>query len=294
MRIFAYPPGGVSSDTARDLAQLIERRYATSVIVEHRPGAGGALAIDFVAHSAPDGSTLGFSAITPLTLAPLLGPVPYDPVRDVTAVIAVMATPVLLLGTRALEADSLAGAIEQARRAPGSVRWATPGTGTTGHMVLERVAAARGVVITHVPYKGGGQQITDALGGQFELLSSNVAGTQLQLFREGRLKPLAVSGDVRIAALPEVPTLAELGLADAGLVSVFGLFASGRTPAALVGRMNTALAAAVDDPMLQGRLAKTSNLPLGGSAATFEQQIAKERKQHRAWLAGERLPARSR
>jgi tripartite-type tricarboxylate transporter receptor subunit TctC len=292
--VVAYPPGGVSSEVARDLAQLLERRYATTVIIEHRPGAGGALAMDFVARSAPDGATLGFSAITPLTLAPLLGPVPYDPVRDVAAVMAVMATPVLLLGTRALQADSLAGAIEQARLAPGSVRWATSGAGTTGHMVLERIAAARRVVFTHVPYKGGGQQITDALGGHFELLSSNVAGTQLQLVREGRLKPLAVSGEVRIAALPEVPTLAELGLADASLVSVFGLFACGRTPAALVGRMNAALAAVLRDPVLQQRLAETSNLPLGGSPATFEQHIAREREQHRAWLAGERAPARAR
>jgi tripartite-type tricarboxylate transporter receptor subunit TctC len=292
--VVAYPVGGVSSDVARELAMALERRFATTVIVEHRPGAGGTLAMDLVARSAPDGATLCFSAITPLTLAPWLGPLPYDPLRDVAPVIAVMATPVLVLGTPALPGDSLAGALELARRGPGKLRWATSGNGTTGHMVLERIAAARGVDITHVPYKGGGQQLADALGGQFELLSSNVAGTQLQLVREGRLKPLAVSGEARIDALPEVPTLAELGLAEANLVSVFGLFASGRTPAALVERIHTALATALREPLLQQRFAETNNQPMGGSASSFERQIAREREQHRAWLAGERQKSSAR
>jgi tripartite-type tricarboxylate transporter receptor subunit TctC len=136
-----------------------------------------------------------------------------------------------------------------------------------------------------VPYKGGGQQLTDALGAHFEVLSSNVAATQLRLVRDGRLKPLAVSGTVRAAALPDVPTLAELGFADANQVSVFGLFASGNTPASLLERLNAALATAWLDPVLQRRLAETNNLPLGGSAAAFERLVAEEREAHRAWLA---------
>ncbi len=283
--VVAYPAGGVSSDVARDLAQALERQLGVTVIVEHRSGAGGTLAMAAVARSAPDGATLCFSAVTPLTLAPWLGPVPYDPARDLAAVFPVMATPVLVLGTAALQADSLAGMLAFARRAPGQIRWATSGLGTTGHLVLERVAAVAGVTITHVPYKGGGQQLTDALGSHFEVLSSNVAATQLRLVRNGRLKPLAVSGSARSAALPDVPTLGELGFADANQVSVFGLFASGGTPAALLDRLNGALAAAWHDPALQRRLIDTNNLPLGGSAAAFARLVAEEREAHRAWLA---------
>lgn len=222
--VVAYPTGGVSSGVARLLAQALERHLGATVIVDHRPGAGGTLAMDHVARSARDGTTLCFSAITPLTLAPLLTRVPYDPVRDIAAVFPVMATPVLVLGTEALKANTLADMLALARRAPGQVRWATSGIGTTGHLVLERVAVASGTVITHVPYKGGGQQLNDALGGQFEVLSSNVAATQLRLVREGRLKPLAVSGAARVQALAQVPTLAELGFPEANQVSVFGLF----------------------------------------------------------------------
>jgi tripartite-type tricarboxylate transporter receptor subunit TctC len=267
--VVAYPVGGVSSDVARDLARVLERQLGVTVIVEHRPGAGGTLAMAAVARSAPDGATLCFSAVTPLTLAPWLGPLPYDPLREVAAVFPVMATPVLVLGTAALKAGDMAELVTLARRAPGQIRWATSGLGTTGHLVLERVAATAGVDITHVPYKGGGQQITDALGGQFEVLSSNVAATQLRLVRDGRLKALAVSGSARVDALPEVPTLAEQGFPEANQVSVFGLFASGRTPAALLDRLNAALAAAWLDPALQRRLTETNNVPLGGSAAAF-------------------------
>jgi tripartite-type tricarboxylate transporter receptor subunit TctC len=283
--VVAYPAGGVSSAVARALAQVLERQTGSTVLVDHRPGAGGTLAMDAVARSAGDGALLVFSAITPLTLAPWLGPLPYDPQRDIAAAYPVMATPVLLLGTPALRASGFAEALALARAAPGALRWATSGHGTTGHLVLERVAAAAQVRITHVPYQGGGQQLTDALGGQFELLSSNVAAAQLRFVREGRLRALAVTGAQRLAQLPEVPTLAELGFADANAISVFGLFAAGRTPPALLERINAALAAAASDPALQQQLAETGNLPLGGSAAAFAQRIAQEREAHRAWLA---------
>jgi len=283
--VVAYPVGGVSSDVARDIARALERQAGFVVIVEHRPGAGGVLAMDFVARSPPDGSTLCFSAITPLTLAPLLGPVPYDPARDLAAVFPVMTTPVLVLGTPALKADTLADMLALARRAPGQIRWATSGLGTTGHLVMERVAAGHRVVVTHVPYKGGGQQLTDALGGQFEVLSSNVAQAQLRWVREGRLKALAVTGGARLDALPGVPTMAELGFPEANQVSTFGLFAAGRTPRAVVEQLNAALASAVSDTALQVRLAETSNASLGGSASAFERRIAQERDAHRDWLA---------
>jgi tripartite-type tricarboxylate transporter receptor subunit TctC len=282
--VVAYPAGGVSSDVARELARALEQHLGVPVIVDHRPGAGGTLAMAVVARSAPDAATLCFSAITPLTLAPWLGPVPYDPAHDLAAMFAVMATPVLVLGTAALGADSLAGMLAQARRMPGQIRWATSGLGTTGHLVLERVAATAGVTLTHVPYKGGGQQLTDALGAQFEVLSSNVAAPQLRLVREGRLKALAVSGRERAAALPEVPTLAELGFADANQVSVFGLFAAGSTPAALRQKLQDALAVAWRDPVLQRRLIENYSLPLGLGGAAFERLVADERQAHRDWL----------
>lgn len=283
--LVAYPVGGLSSDVSSALAEVLTRQLGVAVIVEHRPGAGGTLAIDAVARAAGDGGTLAFSAITPLTLAPLLGPVPYDPRSDVRPVIGVMATPVLVVGTPALAAGDWAATLALARQRPGALRWATSGLGTTGHLVLERATAAAGVEVTHVPYKGGGQQITDALGGQFELLSTNLAPLPLRHVREGRLRALAVTGTRRHPALPEVPTLAEQGLTVANLVSTFALFAPGATPPALVQRLNRALDAALGDAALRGLLQQADNEVLGGSADALALRIESERELHRAWLA---------
>jgi tripartite-type tricarboxylate transporter receptor subunit TctC len=282
--IVAYPVGGISSEVARALGEALAQQLAVPVTVEHRPGAGGTLAIDAIARARGDTGVLAFSAVTPLTLAPLLGSVPYDPARDVAPVMGVMRTPVLIVGTPALPAADMASMLAWARAGPDGVRWASSGIGTTGHMVLERFAQAAGIRVTHIPYAGGGQQLSDALGGQFELLSTNVAPAQLRHVRQGRLTPLAVTGPARLPSLPKVPTLGELGMAQASLVSTFGLFAPGGLSAAALGRINAALAAALADSGLAAALAAADNIVLGGSAAAFERLIAEDREAHRRWF----------
>lgn len=271
----AYPPGGVSDEIARALARRLEADLETPVLVEHRPGAGGAIALQQLARAPADGRTLAFCAIAPLTQAREV-PLGFDPVRDIAPVAQVMLTPLLLVGTPALEATSFAAMLDVARRR--GVRWATSGPGTTGHIVLERVrAAVAGADITHVPYTGGGQQIADALGGQFEVLSSNVGAAQLRFLAAGRLQALAVGAPRRLPVLPQVPTLAELGFAQANLASVFGLFAPGATPRRTVDRLNAAVLRALAAPELRQRLLAVNNLPGGGSADDFAALIARER-----------------
>lgn len=286
----AYPPGGVSDELSRVVAGRLSSMLGVPVLVEHRAGAGGVLAMEQLARATPDGHQLCFSAISPLTLAPLLGRVAFDPQHDITPVIALMLTPLLVVGTAALATDDFAVALAQAHAQPGRLRWATSGLGTTGHVVLEAVRRASGADIVHVPYKGGGQQLNDALGGQFELLSSNVGAAQLAHVRAGRLKALAVGAPARLAVLPEVPTLAELGFGAANRSSTFGVFAPGRTTAALVERINTSIGQVLGESAVRDRLYAVDNLPLGGSAAEFAQRIAAETRANRA-LFGLRPPA---
>lgn len=189
-----------------------------------------------------------------------------------------MDTPVLVLAHPSFKPRDFPAMLAAARAAPGRLRWATSGHATVGHMVLAQVRAAAGVDIIHVPYKGGGQQLTDAIGGQFELLSSNVAAQQLQLVRQGRLKALAIGSPVRLPVLPEVPTLAELGFPDANLVSTFGLFAPRGVPEERLRRLNALVNDALRQPELRARMLEVSNLPTGGSAADFAARIAKERE----------------
>lgn len=288
----AYPPGGVSDEITRALADRLAVQLGVSVVVDNRAGAGGSVAMDALAKSVPDGYTLCFSAITPLTLLPQLGPVNYDPLRDIAPVASVMVTPVLLVATPALEASSFEAMLATARARPGSLRWATSGLGTTGHMVLEQVRRASAVDIAHIPYKGGGQQLTDALGGQFELLSTNVGAVQLQYIRSGRLKPLAVGAATRLAVLPDVPTLAELGFPQANLVSVFGLFARAGTPPAVLRRINAEVNTALTTPAIRERLQAVNNLPSGGSAASFAKVIAEDAARTRRMLREDEAPRR--
>ncbi len=283
--VVAYPPGGVSDEIARALAAQLAPRLGVPVVVEHRAGAGGAVAMEWLARAAPDGHALCFSAITPLSLSPLLRPVGYDPRRDIAPVASVMLTPVLVVGTPAFEGESFAAMLAAARSRPGRIRWATSGTGTTGHLVLAQVCRESAADITHVPYKGGGQQINDALGGQFELLSTNVGPLQLQHVRDGRFRPLAVGAPRRLAVLPGVPTLAELGFAGANRVSVFGLFAPGATPPAVLQRVQAEVARALARPALRRRLLDANNLPADGGRQAFARVIEAESRMNRALLA---------
>ena len=142
--------------------------------------------------------------------------------------------------------------------------------------MLEQVKAAARVDITHVPYKGGGQQMNDALSGQFEVLSTNASGAVMQHIQAGKLRPLAVGAPTRLDTLAAVPTLAELGFAAANLSSVFGVFAPAGTPAPVLQRLNAEINRALTQPDLRARLTASDNLPTGGRAADFARQIATE------------------
>ncbi|MGM9480083.1 Bug family tripartite tricarboxylate transporter substrate binding protein [Roseateles sp. NT4] len=282
--VVAYPPGGVSDDTARGLAHFMSARLKVPVLVESRAGAGGLVALEALAHTAPDGYTLAYCAISPLVFAPAAAP--SQPtgrgsealLHDITPVVSLMDTPVLVLAHPSFKPANFAAMLAAARAAPGKLRWATSGQATVGHMVLAQIRSAAGVAITHIPYKGGGQQLTDALAGQFELLSSNVAAQQLQYVQRGLLKPLAIGSPTRLPVLPDVPTLAELGFPEANLVSTFGLFAPRGVPPERLRLINAVVNEALRQPDIRARILDVSNLPTGGSAADFAARIAKERE----------------
>lgn len=274
--VVAYPAGGVSDVVARALGDKLAERLGTPVVVENKAGAGGTIGMDAVAKAAPDGYTLGFSAISPLVLNPHLGTPPYDAARDIAPVASVMYSPVLLLGTQAAKERDFRSLLASAKAHPGQVRWATSGLASLGHIMLEHIMQGSGVQITHVPYKGGGQQLNDALSGQFEVLSTNAGPAVMQQIKAGKLHPLAVGAPARLETLPDVPTLAELGLPAANLNSVFGVFAPAGTPAPVLERLNAEINRALALPDIKARLEASDNLPTGGSAEEFRKQIAAE------------------
>ncbi|SFP16207.1 Tripartite-type tricarboxylate transporter, receptor component TctC [Variovorax sp. PDC80] len=286
--IVVYPPGGVSDGMARVLAEPLAQSLGVPVLIENRPGAGGSVGMDALARAVPDGHTLAFSAISPLTLHPLLARVAYDPLRAFVPVASLMRTPVLVVGTQAFTGRGFGDLIAQARAQPGAVRWASSGVATIGHLVLAQVRVQSRTDITHIPYQGGGPQLNDALSGQFEVLSTNVAAQQLQYIESGRFQALAVGAPRRIEALPDVPTLAELGYERANRDSLFGLFAPAHTPQPVVQRLNAEIQHLLRGETLRLRLREAYNLPAGGSSEDFAREIALDRRRNRALVAGDR------
>jgi len=274
--IVAYPTGGISDAVARALGEKLSLQMGTSVVVENKAGAGGSIGIDAVAKAAPDGYTLGFASTSPLTLNPHVGRVNYDPQHDVAPVMSVMYSPVLVVATPSFTGKTFQDVIAQSKAKPGSVRWATSGLGTVGHVMLEQIKAKSTADITLIPYKGAGQQMNDALGGQFEVMSTNASPMLTQHMQAGRLRAVAVGAPRRLEALPNVPTFDELGYPKANLTSTFGIFAPGKTPAAIVNRLNAELNKALAEPEVRERLLRGGEVPTGGTAAQFSAAIRTE------------------
>jgi tripartite-type tricarboxylate transporter receptor subunit TctC len=274
--IVAYPAGGVSDAVARALADKLAAQMNIAVVIENKAGASGTIGMDAVAKALPDGATLGFSAISPLVLNPHLGRSPFDPLKDIQPIASVMYSPVLLMATPASTSKDFAGLLADAKARPGAVRWATSGQASLGHIMLEQLDAAARIEVTHVPYKGGGQQMNDALGGQFEVLSTNAGATLSQHIQAGKLRPLAVGAPTRLESLPNVPTLAELGYPAANLSSLFGVFAPAGLPPPLAARYNAEINKALATSDLRAKLLATDKVPTGGTAADFAKAIAAE------------------
>lgn len=274
--IVTYPAGGVSDSVARLLAPRLAERLGTTVVVENKGGAGGSIGIDAMAKSAPDGHTLAFAAVSPVTLNPHVMKLPYDPLADVLPVASVMYSPVYLLATPAFTGTSFADAIAQSRAKPGSLRIATSGIASVGHLMVEQIRERAKIDWIHVPYKGGGQVITDAVGGQFELFTTNPSSAVNPQVAKGVLRLLAVGAPKRLDSHPDVPTLAELGHPDANLTSTFGVFAPAATPAAVVQRIADEIARLLAQPDLRQKLVEVDNLPAPSGPTEFKALVRRE------------------
>jgi tripartite-type tricarboxylate transporter receptor subunit TctC len=273
--IVVYPPGGTSDAVTRLLAEKLSTALGQQVLVENRGGAGGAIGMDAMAKSAPDGHTLAFSAISPLTLLPHVGKVPYDALKDVAPLASVMYSPVYLLATPSFTGKDFADVVAQAKSKPGSLRVGTSGIATLGHLMVEQLRIA-GVDLVHVPYRGGGQVITDAAGGQFELFTANPSPGVNAMMQQGKFRILAVAAPKRLAALPAIPTMTEFGYPDSNYTSHFGFFAPAKTPDAVLKRLHDDVNTALALPDVADRLVKLDNVVAPLSTSEFAQVIRRE------------------
>lgn len=274
--VIPYAAGGVTDSVGRKLVDKMGQVLGQSFVVENKGGAGGTLGMAEVAKAAPDGHTLALSAISPLTLSPHLMKLPYDPFKDIVAVAPMMYSPVYVLATSAFTGKSWQDLVTQAKTKPGSVRIATSGVGSVGHIIVEQIQAKTGAQFIHVPYKGVGQTVTDAVGGHFEIMMGNPFPTINNLIEQGKLRVLATTGPQRAPNQPTVATLTELGVPEANLSSIFGFMAPAGTPADVVEKINALVQEQVRSSDIQAILQATDNVALMQDGAAFTGMLRKE------------------
>jgi tripartite-type tricarboxylate transporter receptor subunit TctC len=274
--IVPFPAGGASDFTARTLAHRISANWRQQVIVDNRPGATGLIGMQLGAKAAPDGYTLLFASSSTFATAPSLTPnLPYDPVKDFAPIALVVHGPNVLTAHPSLPVQSLMDLIQLAKAKPGQIAYASPGVATASHMAGVLFARGAGIDLLHVPYKGGGIAVNDVVGGQVHLLFGSVS-TSLPLVRTGRLRALAVTSAKRVAAVPEVPTIAESGLPGYEVVQWFGIAAPAGLPRAIVTKLNQELVTILTHSDAREALIRQGLEPVGSTPDEFAAYIKSE------------------
>ena len=268
IRIVApYAPGGGVDLVARLIADQLSKSLGQGVIVENRPGAAGTIGAALVAKARADGHTLLLGTIATHGIAPSLYPsLPYDAQKDFTPISLLVTQPNVLAVHPALGARSVADLIRLAKAKPGTIAYASSGSGTTLHLSGALFEVAAGVQLVHVPYKGSAPALIDLLSGQVQIIFDNLA-TALPHIQAGKLTPLAVTSSSRTARLPGVPTMQEAGLPGYEVTSWYALYAPAHTPPAVAQRLNTEVRKAVASPAVAERLREQGLQPAPGSAA---------------------------
>ena len=274
--IVPFPPGGGTDVVARESAQQVGKTTGWTLVIENRPGAGGNLGVDAVAKAKPDGYTIVLGQTSNLAINPTLySKMPYDSQKDLAPIVLVANAPLVMVTGAGSPYKSVADVVTTAKAKPGDLNFASPGNGTVSHLANEIFQKAAGVRTQHVPYKGVAQALTDIVSGTVDLYMSAVP-TLIGQIRQGKLHPLAVTSDQRIADLPDVPTMAEAGYPGVSVATWYGLVAPAGTPEEIVTRLNAEFNAALKSPELSRRLADEGAQPAGGTPEQFKALIASE------------------
>lgn len=274
--VVPFPPGGAMDVIARTLSEKAARDWGQPVVIENRPGAGGNIGADYVAKQPADGHTILITSIGMATNKALYPKLSYEPVKDFAPVSLLAVVPNVLVVNPAKTADrTVQEVVAHARKAPGILTYASAGNGTSIHFAGELFAALSGVQISHVPYKGSGPAVSDMLGGQVDLMFDSVTSARVHI-QSGKLKPLAVTTAKRSSALPDVPTMAEAGVAGYEVSPWFAVFARAGTPADVIARLNKGLNDAMKQPETLLRLEAIGAEPIGSTPQELATHLGKE------------------
>lgn len=259
-----FPPGGSVDPIARLLAAKLTEALGQQFIVENRVGASGSIGTGYVAKSAPDGYTFVFVFDTHAVNPSLLPKMTFDTLKDLAPVMLIGTAPMALATAPGKPYQTFADFVAAAKAKPDSVSYGSIGSGSLGHLTMTLVQDAGKFKIVHIPYKGGGPMVTDVLGGQIDSGIGSVAVMSAHI-KGGKMRPLAVTGEARSTAMPEVPTLAELGYKGFSAVAWWGIFTAAGTPQPIIDKLNAELVKVLQRPEINKQLSETMGMTIKAS-----------------------------
>ncbi len=286
--IVGYTAGGAVDIIARAVSQQLQASLGQPVVVENKPGAGTNIALRALIDSPPDGYTVMLTANAVAANVSLYQPPPYDLARDLTPIALVGRVPVVLAVSAQSEYTTIQAFIAAARAKPNAVNYATPGNGSTPHLAVELFTRTAGIVLTHVPYKGGSQAITDVLGGHVQAVAVNALEVQPHV-RAGKLRVLAVMSPARSGIFPDVPTVAESGFPGFEASVWYGFIGPAALPAPVVARLHAEIDRALASDDVKGRLAAAGGEVLPGTTNRFTALLDAERIRYEKLIRDARI-----
>lgn len=261
--VVGFGAGGNADLVARLVAQRLSETLGQPFIVENKGGAGGLLASENVAKSPPDGYRLLLVTGAFPAQAAALPRLPFDPVRDFTPISVVVSYPLVIVVPATSPITSLKDFIQYARSHPAQLNYPSPGSGSLFHLAVELFSEKAGIQLTHIPFKGGGQQVTELIAGRLDVMFDTLSVVQSQI-KSGKLRALAVTAPHRIAQLPDVPTVDEV-IGDYDVSSFVGIAGPANLPPDIVTRLNAAIHEVVNAPDISARFVELGGTPLGGT-----------------------------
>jgi tripartite-type tricarboxylate transporter receptor subunit TctC len=267
-------PGGAVDILARLLQTPLQEKWKQSVVVEYKPGAGTVMGTDFVAKSDPDGHTIGIVVTSHVINPGLRKKLPFDTVKDLSGVTMLALSHILISATPSLEANTVSELIALAKKEPGKLSYASPGSGSSMHLTMELLKKDAGIDILHVPFKGSGGAYPEVMAGRIHLLVDPLFSS-LSYLQSKKLKPIAIASPKRAPNAPDIPAVAET-IRGFNVQSVFGAVVPSGTPRELVRKINADVVAALKTPEIRKRMSEIGLEPVGNTAEEFDAFIRAE------------------
>jgi len=285
--IVPFAPGGTTDIVARAISHRAGEALGKPLVVDNKSGGGGTLGAAEAARAKPDGYTLGLATVSTTATNPAINPkIPYNPLTDIIPIINIAATPNVLAVNPNFPGQNFEAFVREVQRSPGNYAYGTAGTGSIGHLLMEILSSQAKLSLNHIPYRGSGPALIDAVGGQVPMVFDNLPSA-LPFIRSGKLVAIAVASPERVLQLPDVPTFNELGMSDVNRTAFYGISAPKGTPAAVVERVNKAVKQALASPEVQKQITDTGSRIVGGSPEEFAGEIAVENAAYKK-IAAER------